>query len=290
MTSFAEGSRRLQRALRAAALIAGLALAGWVAQRLGASTSRVGVVVGVATIAILGGLLVPVARRAGLSRFEGYTWACALVAATATPLVTAVYPGGLLSRSESLRKGDTLAVGGDRPRAVRVLVAASLPESTPVSFSLRIGREVVEGSLLHGIRRSGLGTERTHSHEYRSSVLVDGELSPGADGVVLERVTVPDIPLRVVVFARAMPSWLPWAAVLATFCGFSWRVRLLAGSRLMITVASVMAVAGLGSAALATPENALGAVTRGALLGLLVGLPVGKGAEALVRRVRLHGR
>lgn len=290
MTSFEAGSGRLQRAHRAAALIVGLALAGWVSQRLGAPTGLVGVTFGVATIAILGGLLPPIARRGGLIPLEGYLWACALIAATATPLVTAVYPGKELSRSASLAEGDMLAVGGERPRAVRVLVAANLPESTPVAFSIRIGREVVEGSLLHGVRRSGLGTERTHSHEFRSSVLVDGVLPPGAAGILVERISTRDIPLRVVVFGRVLPSWLMWAAVLATFCGFSWRVRLLAGSRVMIPVASVMAVAGLGSAALATPENAFGAIARGALLGLLLGLPVGAAAEALVRRLCVHGR
>lgn len=274
-------SWRSRRLRGVAVLIGCLALAAWVARRLGLPEDLSGALLGASILGALTALTVAMARRSGVGRCEALAWALALMVASVGPLLESICPGPILARTALMQEGDFLKIEAGRAKAIRVLVAAKLPEQGSVAFSFRAGPRLIEGDLFRGIRRWGTGAESRHHHEDRTSVLLDAYLDRDVGGLLLERVSLRGVPLRVQVHARVLPGWLVVAATLATLCAFAWRTAPLGGSREIIMAASVVLIAGLGAGSIATPEYAFPAVIGGLVLGLVLGIPSGAAIAAL---------
>lgn len=273
-------SWRRRRLCTAAAVGGCLALGVWAARRLGLPEVLSGLLLEASIIGVLVTLAAAMAQRCGVGRPEALGWMIALFVASVSPLLTSIHPGPILGQAALSNEGDELEIGANRAGPITVSVAAGLPEGISIAFSLRVGPELVEGRLSRGTRRWSAGPDSRHFHEDRTAVLLDVDLRPGVQWLVLEHSSGPAVPLFVRVYSRVVPAWFVLAASLGTLFGFAWRVARLGGGRESLMVATVAVLAGLGAGSIATPERAFGAVIGGLALGLVAGIPL---AAATVR-------
>jgi hypothetical protein len=227
-----------------------------VGRRLGVAEALVGGLLGVAALGTLSALVATLARSRGVRWPEATAWAVVVFAASASPFLASVRPGPLLG-------GGTLA--------------------------LRSGAALGEGSLARGTMRWVAGSETRRYHEDRTSVLLDLPLAAGARRLDLERVSRQGIPLQVAVYDSALPGVLLLVAGFCVLAALGWRMAVVGGDRDVVMCAAMSVVAGLGSAAIATPDRAFAPVLAGLLLGLVVGLPLGAAAASAAAWARSRG-
>ena len=283
--------RRARRRQRWTAAVAVLCLitAAWVGRRLGVAEALVGGLLGVAALGTLSALVATLARSRGVRWPEATAWAVVVFAASASPFLASVRPGPLLGGGTLEAEGGSILLEPGRATTAKVSVTAVLPEGGSVAFALRSGAALGEGSLARGTMRWVAGSETRRYHEDRTSVLLDLPLAAGARRLDLERVSRQGIPLQVAVYDSALPGVLLLVAGFCVLAALGWRMAVVGGDRDVVMCAAMSVVAGLGSAAIATPDRAFAPVLAGLLLGLVVGLPLGAAAASAAAWARSRG-
>lgn len=259
---------------------------GWLARQQGWPQAPVGAILALSLGAIVAALFGVLARRGGASLRRSVACGSALFVATAGPMVGSIYPGPVLAQAEFTREGEVLELGRVLHGDLSVAVSANLPHAGSVAFTLGIGPSVLEGTLLRGTQRWRVGEERGHYHEDRATVLLEVSEPAEVRALALRRFDGLQVPLRVTVYRRVLPSWFADVAAIVILSCLSWSALTLSSSRELVGTALVAVTASLYAALTGSPQGAVGAVIRGVVVGIMVGASVAALVEGGLRWVR----
>ncbi len=268
-------SRQRQRhALLAASIAAAcVVVLGWLARQQGWPQAPVGAVLAVSLGVIVAALFTVLARRGGASLRRSVACGLALFVATAGPMMDSIHPGPMLANAEFTREGEVHELESALRGDLSVAISADLPHEGSVAFSLGIGPRVLEGTLLRGTQRWRVGEKRGHYHEDRATVLLEVSERAEARTLVLRRLAGLPVPLRVTVYGRVLPPWLPNAAAVVILACLTCIAIPLNGSRALTGTAFVAITASLYAGFTGSPQGAVGAVIGGVMFGSVVGIP-----------------
>jgi len=205
----------------------------------------------------------------------GFTLALAMAVAALLPPLRALFPG---------RRYAALVVAGDRgelsvpdgpvgPARVLVALGASGGEPARVDYSLRVGTDTYEGSLVHGDSVAHVGDWGRVVHVDRRAMYLDVDLPRGAV-LILMRTSSADVPVHLEVYGPALPGWIGFALgalPLILVCLIDPGGR--RGASIPLTAAAV--AAGLIGGWTITPEHAVRPTLLAWAGGAVSGVPAG---------------
>jgi hypothetical protein len=264
---------RQRHAFLAAAIATTLVLAlGWLARQQGWPQAPVGAILALSIGAIVSALFAVLARRGGASLLRSAACGAALFVATVGPMVGSIHPGPVLAQAEFTREGEVRELGRALHGDLSVAVSADLPHEGSVAFSLGIGPSVLDGTLLRGTQRWRVGEKRGHYHEDRATVLLEAGAPAEVRALALRRFDGLQVPLRVTVYGRVLPAWFADVAAIVILSCLLRSALTLSSSRELVGTALVAVTASLYAAFTGSPQGAVAAVTRGVVLGTMVGV------------------